>query len=701
MAHRVGIDIGGTFTDFALFDPDAGRMAVHKQLTTPADPSVAVLEGIETLLARSEVALGHVELVAHGTTLVTNAVIERKGAVTGMLVTRGFRDILDMGLEQRYDLFDLRLVFPAPLVPRRLRHEVAERMRYDGEVETPLDLNSARRAARALAEAEEGVVALAICFLHSYANPAHELRVKEMLADEFPDFRVSISSEIFANMREYERWTTTTMNAYTQPMFEHYLARLEAGLAARGFDGRLAIMTSSGNSLAPDAARRFPVRALESGPAAGALMSAHHGRILGLPNLLSFDMGGTTAKGALIKAGVPLKIYDMEIARVHEFKRGSGLPVKIPAIDMIEIGAGGGSIAEVDERGVIRVGPRSAGADPGPACYGRGGERATLTDANLLLGYLDPAFFLGGAFALESARAEAVLEVDVAGVLELDLARAAWGVHEVINEDVARAFRIHASERGFDYRGSSMVAFGGSGPVHALAIARKLRIPRVVFPIGAGVMSALGLLVSPLGFEIARSRRLFVEDLDGARFAEVFEPLEAEARGFLDRAGVPRNAVTVIRRLDMRYQGQGYEIEVSLPEGLELSQAFARLDELFRARYAEVFAETFLEEPLEIVTWKVEAKGPEADLEGAHRLEGTGEAVSGGLEGARKGTRRGYFGDGFLDCAVYDRYRLAPGAEVVGPALVEERESTCVIGPGEGARVDARLNLIAELAHAT
>ena len=354
-------------------------------------------------------------------------------------------------------------------------------------------------------------------------------------------------------------------------------------------------------------------------------------------------MGGTTAKGALVKGGEPLKMYDMEVARVHEFKRGSGLPVKIPVIDMIEIGAGGGSIAEVDERGVIRVGPMSAGAEPGPACYGQGGERATLTDANLLLGYLDPGFFLGGEFALDVDAADGVLNADVAAPLSLDAARAAWGVHEVINEDVARAFRIHASERGFDYRSSSMVAFGGSGPVHALAIARKLRIPRVVFPIGAGVMSALGLLVSPLGFEIARSRRLFLEDLDAAAFADNFSSLEAEACGFLDRAGVPEEAVTVIRRIDMRYQGQGYEIEVTLPAGETPGEVFAGLEELFRARYAEVFAETFLEEPLEIVTWKVEAKGPEADLEGAHRLEGTGEAADGDAGLGGQGRQAGLF----------------------------------------------------------
>jgi N-methylhydantoinase A len=451
-------------------------------------------------------------------------------------------------------------------------------------------------------------------------------------------------------------------------------------------------MTSSGGSLMPDAARRFPVRALESGPAAGALMSAHHGRRLALPDLLSFDMGGTTAKGALVRDYRPLKQYDLEVARMHEFKRGSGLPVKLPVIDMIEIGAGGGSLAAVDERGLIRVGPKSAGADPGPACYGLGGSQATLTDANLVLGYLDPGFFLGGAMTLDLAASEAAVAAHVAKPLGLDLARAAWGIHEIINEDVARAFRIHASERGFDYRSSSMVAFGGSGPVHALAIARKLKIPRVVFPIGAGVMSALGLLVSPLSFELARSNRRFVDDLDAAAFAAEFRPLVAEASGFLHRAGLGDEAIRLTHRLDMRYQGQGYEIEVTLPDG-RLAEAFAKLGELFRAKYAEVFAETFLAEPLEIVNWKVDAVGPEATLGEGY---GVGMAT-GGTAKARKGTRRAYFGEGYVDCAVYDRYALEPGAEVVGPALVEERESTCVIGPGDRATVDRHLKLVAEL----
>ena len=691
MTFRLGIDIGGTFTDFALFDERGSEIAVAKRLTTPADPSIAVIEGAAALLRRENVPVSEVESIAHGTTLVTNAVIERRGAKTGMLVTAGFRDILDMGFEQRYDLFDLRLTWPDPLVPRRLRREVPERVGHDGRVVTPLDPESTRAAVRDLVDSA-GIETLAICFLHSYANPVHEEAAGELVRFEFPDLHVSRSAEVFGNMREYERWTTATMNAFTQPMFDRYVERLERGLAELGFGGRLYVMTSSGASIVPETARRFPVRALESGPAAGALMSAHLGRKLGFPDLLSFDMGGTTAKGALVRGFTALKQYDLEVGRVHEFKRGSGLPVKLPVIDMIEIGSGGGSLARVDERGLIRVGPQSAGADPGPACYARGGTRPTLTDADVVLGYLDPGFFLGGEMRLDADAARAAIEEHVAQPAGLDPIRAAWGVHEIANEDVARAFRIHASERGFDYRRSSMVAFGGSGPVHALAIARKLRIPRVIFPIGAGVMSALGLLVSPLGFEVSRSRRVYVADLDAASFEGFIAPLVEEASGFLHRAGIADPRISV--RLDMRYQGQGYEIEVTLPDdgsGTGHAEAFPRLDELFRARYAEIFAETFLDEPLEIVSWKVEATGDEAALDYG--------GIAGGTRAREKRPRDVWFRDTSVECEVLDRYALEPGTTIEGPAVIEERESTCVLGPGDRATVDAHLNLVAELAN--
>ncbi len=690
MSYRLGVDIGGTFTDFALFDEAKAEMFIHKQLTTPDDPSLAVLEGCAHLLARQGVDIADVKSIAHGTTLVTNAVIERRGASTGMLVTEGFRDVLDMARETRYDLFDLRLEFPEPLVPRHLRREVAERVKFDGAVERALDEDAVRAAIAELVA--DGIAALAICFLHSYANPAHENAAREIAMREFPELYVSASADIFSNMREYERWTTAAVNAYTQPLFDSYLQRLADGLEAAGFLGRLLVMTSSGGMLVPEVARRYPVRALESGPAAGALMSAYHGRALDIPDLLSFDMGGTTAKGALVNGFQPLKQYDVEIARLHDFKRGSGLPVKVPVIDMVEIGSGGGSLTEVDERGLIRVGPRSAGADPGPACYGKGGSAAALTDANLVLGYLDADYFLGGDMRLDAAAARAAIETSVARPLGVKVERAAWGMHEIINEDVARAFRIHASERGFDYRAASMLAFGGSGPAHAMAVARKLKIPRTVFPAGAGVMSAFGLLVSPLAFELVRSEPCLVAALDGDSFAAGFRAMEEEASELLRQAGVEAADIRLRRRLDMRYQGQGYEIEVALPVDSAMADIFAGLGELFRRAYVAAFSASFLDEPLEIVTWKVEALGPEAVLSDGFRLAGV--AVSGD---ALKGHRQAYFGDAYHDCPVYERALLEPGTEVPGPALIEERESTCVIGPGDVVRVDARRNLIAEL----
>ena len=688
--YRIGVDIGGTFTDFALFDGSGGKMSVHKRLTTPHDPSEAVLEGIDALLEREAVAISAVGDVVHGTTLVTNAVIERRGAVTGMLATAGFSDILDMGFERRYDLFDLRVKYASPLVPRRLRLEVSERVRFDGSVESPLDEAAVKSAAarfRAL-----GVEAVAVCFLHAYANPAHEARAAHILRQAAPSLFVSASADVFPHMREFERWTTTTVNAYTQPMFDSYLERLERGLAGRGFRGKLYIMASSGGTLAVDTARRFPVRAMESGPAAGVLMSGYHGRGLDLSNLLSFDMGGTTAKGALVRGGLPIKRYAMEVGRVHEFRQGSGLAVRIPVIDMIEIGAGGGSIAEIDERGLLRVGPRSSGADPGPACYRRGGKDPTLTDANLVLGYLDSGFFLGGAMALDREVAETAIRDGAARPLGLETMRAAWGIHDIVSEDVARAFRMHASERGFDYRSGSMIAFGGSGPLHALGIARKLKIPRVVFPLGAGVMSALGLLISPLAFEMARSRRVHIADIDADDFAATFRALEVAATSYLLSAGMAASDIRLTRRLDMRYQGQGHEIEVTLPDA-DAGQLFAGIAELFDRTYEAAYT-LRLNEPAEIVNWKVEAAGPTPNLGAGYKLSDPATAGR-----ALKGHRLAYDAEAgrMTEWGVYDRYALAPGASVRGPALIEERESTCVIGAGQAATVDARYNLVAEL----
>ena len=691
--YKLGIDIGGTFTDFVLVNEKTGATAIYKQLTTPHDPSECVLNGARNLLTAQNVSFDQVRTVVHGTTLVTNAVIERKGAVTGMLTTAGFRDTLDIGRERRYDLFDLRLVFPKPVIPRLLRFEVHERINYDGKVMHALDLDEIRKAVTTLVNQYQ-IEALAVCLLHSYKNPQHEQQIHALLAEEFPELYVSTSAEVFPFMREYERFTTTTINAFVQPMVDRYLESIETVLQQQGFKGKLHIMTSSGGTVTPTTARRFPVRILESGPTAGALMAAHIGRALNFQNLLSYDTGGTSSKGSLIRGGEPQKNYEMEVARIHEFKQGSGLLVKTPVLDMIEIGTGGGSIAEVDERGLIRVGPRSAGADPGPACYGQGGNKATLTDANLVLGYLDPDFFVGGRMKLDRAAAERAIMENIGKPLGLALPGAAWGIHEIVNENCARAFRVHASERGVDYRNCSMVAFGGNGPIHGVRIAGKLKIPRVIFPLGAGVLSAFGLLVSPLSFDVVRSRRTAFESLTPARFTEEFQPLVDEASELLKQAGVAESDIRITQRLDMRYQGQGFEIEVLLPQAADAITLLDQIPVLFARSYEKTFSTSSLEEPLEIVNWKVEATGPMPEVVGRYS---PGEVTTSKNE--LKGKRAVYFSEtkSFIQCPVYDRLALKPGTTLAGPAVVEESESTCIIGIGDVVRIDDMYNLVADI----
>ena len=694
MNWRLGIDIGGTFTDFALLDQAGQKLAIHKQLTTPLDPSAAVIDGIQEILKKNNVPISDVSVIAHGTTLVTNAVIERKGVLTGMLVTSGFEDILDTGMEQRYELFDLRITYPEPIVPRNLRKGISERIHFNGDIETEIDMKQVLGATQELVEIYN-VKALAVCFLHSYVNSSHESAVVKFLQNQFPDLYISASSEVYPNMREFERWTTTAINAYTRPMTDHYLQKLEGDLKELGFDGQLYIMTSSGGMLSPITARRFPVRLLESGPAAGMLMSAVQGKALELPNILSFDLGGTTAKGALVRDYKPLKSEQMEVDRVNEARKGSGFPLRIPVLDMIEIGSGGGSIAGIDDRGLLKVGPRSAGANPGPACYGKDGGYAALTDANLLLGYLDPDFFLGGEMKLNKRASEIAVEKNVGLPLSLSTLRASWGIHDSASEDIARAFRIHAAERGFDYRNATMVAFGGSGPLHAMGVAEKLKIPRVVFPIGAGVYSALGLLASPLSFELSRSRRVIVDDIDLKIFSSLFEALADETTNSLREAGVPNNEIHISRQIEARYFGQTHEIEVYLPQDQSIDDTFYNLRKLFEKRYSEVYSFAVIDAPIEIINWKVIALGPEPDFKMGYTIDSEKNTQ---LDLAIKGTREVYFEKGgFQETPIYDRYLLTEGMKILGPALVEERESTCLVTVGSNAFIDPVLNIIAEL----
>ncbi|MGN6699676.1 MAG: hydantoinase/oxoprolinase family protein, partial [Thermomicrobiales bacterium] len=469
---RVGVDIGGTFTDLMLFDERTGALTIGKVLTTPREPAAGVETGLRETLADAGEQPTAIGGVIHGTTLVTNALIERTGATTALLTTRGFRDAVEIRREGRYDLYDLFLEMPPPLAPRRRRLEVDERILADGTVLEPFDLAQAPALVARLRAL--GAEAVAIALLHAYRNPAHERALGAALAELAPDLAVSLSSEVAAEMHEYERTSTTLANVYVRPLVERYLRELVTRLDALGLDGAaLLIMLSSGGAGTVETARRFPIRLIESGPAAGALAAAHYGRLTGRPDLLSFDMGGTTAKACLIGGGEPLVSADFEVGRVYRFKRGSGLPVRVPVIEMIEIGAGGGSIARVDSLGLLKVGPDSAGAEPGPACYGRGGTLPTVTDADLILGYLDPGFFLGGRMSLDKAAAEAAV-APLASQLSLDPTDAAWGIHQVVNENMAGAARIHAVERGKDPRSRALFGFGGAGPVHAYRVAEIL-----------------------------------------------------------------------------------------------------------------------------------------------------------------------------------------------------------------------------------
>ncbi len=677
--YRIGFDIGGTFTDFVLLDTKAGTVRLHKCLTTPRDPSEGALAGLAELLAAAGIGLASVGEIVHGTTLVTNALIERRGASLGLITTAGFRDILEMGTEQRYDIYDLFLQFPEPLVPRRLRLEVPERMDRDGNVVTPLDADAVRAAARALAA--DGVEAIAICFLHAYRNSAHERQAAAILREACPEMTISISSDVVAELWEYQRTTTTCANAYVRPLMARYLDKLEHALKQGGFGGALRLMHSAGGLMAPETARALPILLLESGPAGGALATALFGARAGKSDVISFDMGGTTAKAALIRGGRAEVAAMMEAARVHRFKRGSGLPLKLPVIDMIEVGAGGGSIAAVADDGLLRVGPRSAGADPGPACYARGGTEPTVTDANLVLGYYDPGFFLGGRMRLDRDAAARALD-SVGHKLGLDAVATAWGVHRMVTENMAAAARIHIVEKGRDPRDFAMVAFGGAGPAHAAEVARLLGVREVLIPPASGAASALGFLAAPLSFEQVRSQPMA---LDAPGAMDAIERLLAELAGAAQartrEAGIEAGDVIVERSADMRLAGQMHEINVKLPAGGLGEDSLPDILAAFREAYAAKYGSVYEGVGIEAVSFRVRCIGPSPVLS----LHETGVSAP---ASARKGSRPAWFGDRFLDTPVFDRYALAPHAEIAGPAIIEEREATTVIGPLDRVGVD-------------
>jgi N-methylhydantoinase A len=685
--YGIGIDVGGTFTDIVVYDAGTGRQASHKELTTHEDPARGVLSGIDRLLRENAVAPAQIGRLVHATTLFSNALIERKGALTGLITSCGFRDTLEIGRERKYELYDLGIIKPAPLVPRHLRVGVAERITADGSVRVPLDAEALLQAAARLRA--QGVTSLAIAFLHSYANPCHEREAMALLLQHCPGLTLSASIEVAPEIREYERVSTTTINAYIKPLAERYIASLADQLGARGIGAPLFLMLSNGGLTNVDEAKRTPVQLLESGPAAGALVAAHLGARDGGSQLLAFDMGGTTAKLAIVEEGKPTVAYSFEAAREKRFVEGSGLPVRISTLELIEIGAGGGSIARLDDIGLLKVGPTSAGSEPGPAAYARGGREPTVTDADFLLGYLNPAYFVGGSMAIDLAAAQAVMRplAERAGLSVTDLA---WGIHDVVNENMASAARVHIAERGKDPRRYALLSTGGAGPVHAYYVAKKLGLRRLIAPRGAGVASALGLLIAPARVDRVATVARDMRAIDWAELEATFARLEADARSVL-AATLPNGSAPDMRRLaDIRYVGQACELVVPLPPGPYTPLSHDALLAAFEASYVAAFTRTPPATEVEIINVRVCASLAIAG--GAPRVQAAKSAAI----RAVKGSRMVYFPEfrAFRPTVVYDRYALEPGQIFDGPAIVEERESTLLVGPGGSLEVAASGNII-------
>jgi N-methylhydantoinase A len=693
--YSLGIDIGGTFTDIVAYDHDTGRQWSRKVLTTHDDPVRAVVAGAAAVLDDGRLAPRHFSRVVHATTLFTNALIERKGAVTGLVTTAGFRDTLEIGRERKYELYDLNIARPEPLVPRDRRLEVAERVTADGSVRQPLDRDQLLDAVARLLDG--GVTSIAVVFLHAYANPRHEADAARLIADHHPDVFVTASHEVAPEIREFERASTTVANAYIKPLAHQYLGRMARQLAERHIPAPLLLMLSSGGLTHVAEAQRAPVQMLESGPAAGAIAAAFFGRADSGGSLLAFDMGGTTAKLSLVDGGEPLTAYSFEAARQKRFIEGSGLPMRISTIELIEIGAGGGSIAQVDEIGLLKVGPRSAGSQPGPACYGLGGGEATVTDADLLLGYLNPDYFAGGTLAIDVAAAQAAVG-GLAEAVRLPASEVAWGIHDIVNENMASAARVHVAERGRDPRDYALLCTGGAGPVHACHVARKLGIGRMICPPSAGVASALGLLVAPARVDRVATVGLRLDRGDPVALEAGFRALEDEARAVMADTGLKLDTARFQRLADGRFLGQGFDLVVALPDGpydgRDADAVRRALTAAFETAYREKFSLTPPDVPVEFINIRVAVRAPVAGSEVV--LQGRARR---GAESPAKGRRPAYFREagGFIDTTVYDRARLAVGDGFAGPAVIEEEGSTLVVPPGASFSVAPTGNVVVTL----
>jgi len=677
-AIRLGVDIGGTFTDVALEVGD--RRYTAKGLTTARAPEAGVLAIVRAIIGEAGIKPGDVQLIIHGTTLATNALIERKGAKTALLTTEGFRDILEIRHENRFEQYDVNIDLPPPLVPRRLRLPVRERIDAQGNVLVPLDEASVTRALDLIAA--QNIEALAVGFLHSFTNPEHELRVGEAVARRLPNVAVSLSSDVSPEMREYERFSTACANAYLQPLIGSYLGKLARELEQSGFRCPMLLMTSGGGITTVETAIRFPVRLVESGPAGGAIFAACIARQHGLDHVVSFDMGGTTAKICFIDQGRPQTARAFEVARVYRFTKGSGLPLRIPVIEMVEIGAGGGSIAAIDSLGRIAVGPQSAGSEPGPVCYGRGGSEPTVTDADLVLGRIDPATFSGGKMRLDVSAAQGAVAERIGAKLDLGAEHAALGISEMVDENMANAARVHAIESGKDVRPRTLIAFGGAAPLHAARVAEKLGISRVLIPANAGVGSAVGLLRAPVAYEVVRGRLMRLSSFEPENANRLLADMRAEAEAIV-RRGAGAVPLAERRAAFMRYRGQGHEIAVELPVRAFNSADRAAITALFEDAYRRLYSRPIPGVDIEILSWVVTVSAPtQGELASVMPVRASE---------AQTHARRPLFdpqAGEFQNVPIYWRGDLTAGAKIAGPAVIAEDDTSTVVSPLFEAQVD-------------
>ncbi len=693
MAWRIGVDIGGTFTDVAVVDADTGEMAVVKTSTTPRDFAAGVIQALETTMRRHQVDAGAVTLLSHATTVVTNALLEKKGARTALIASRGFRDLLELRRSSRSHLYDLFQAPPAVLVPRHRRYEVTERVGADGTVVTPLAVDELDGV---IAEIKaEGVEAVAVSLLFSFLNDRHERTIGERLRAALPGVPVFLSSEVLPEVREFERTSTTAVCAYVGPILASYLARLERATASLGLPA-VHVMGSGGGVVDVAECLKMPAMAIESGPAAGVIAANFIGQQLDVRDLITFDMGGTTAKASLIRDGEIAVTSEYEVGsegNVSRWLHGTGHPIRVPVIDLAEVSAGGGSIAWIDPAGALRVGPESAGAEPGPVCYAQGGAAVTITDCDLVLGYLDPDYFLGGELAIDIDAARRAIEEQLAQPLGQSVEQAAAGVIAVVNHKMAEALRIVSVERGHDARSFTLVAFGGAGPVHAASLAAALEIPRIIIPPIPGGFSALGLVATDLRRDYGRTFYVRLDQADSDEIAALFDDMESAGRAVLAAAGIEEARWQFKRSADLRYTRQAYELNVPVQPGAITDEALGALAQDYHDRHSQTYGHSNPGEPVQVVTLRLSAIGRMDRLALADR-----ESTGGSLDDALRGRRDVWFeGAGRIDCALYDRARLPGDASLSGPAILEAADTTVVVPPGWRIDCDPRGFLVMEV----